>query len=169
MNTEVLASSRRGLSRLQWLLVFVICAALAMLAHRYVRIGFNETGSLKAKLFLIVRGTVPSDRGDYVVFRWAGQGGFYRTGMLFTKIIQGLPGESVEVGPNGLVKVSGRVIGYAKPRASNGVKLEPIEPGPIPPGYFFVAGQSDNSLDSRYKLVGLIKQELVVGTAYAIF
>lgn len=163
------ASSRRGLSASQWLLIALICAAATALVQRYIRIGFNETHSLQARVFLIIRHVLPRDRGDYVVFRWQGQGGFYRPGVLFTKIIRGVPGDVVEVAPDGLVKVSGAAIGYARTRARNGAPLEAIAPGVIPTGHFFVAGQTEDSFDSRYQLVGLIKKEHVVGRAYAVY
>lgn len=169
MNPAEHSLSGRGLSRRQWLAVFVICGAVAILAYRYVRIGLNESRSLKAKVFLVIRNGMPSDRGDYVVFRWSGQGGFYRPGALFTKIVVGFPGDSVEVLSDGRVSVSGKLVGYAKPYAKNGVKLEPIDAGVIPAGHFFVAGQSEDSLDSRYKVVGLIQRDRVVGTAHAIY
>lgn len=160
---------RRGLSRRQWLAVFAMGLMMWALALRYIRIGVNETGSLRHKVFLVIRGAIPEKRGEYVVFRWGGQGGFYHAGDHFTKLIAGIAGDRIEVAPDGLVLVSGRVVGYARPRASNGVPLEPVDPGVIPPGYVFVAGEADNSLDSRYKLVGLIRRELMIGTAYAIF
>lgn len=162
-------SSRRSLASWQWLAILVICGVATALVYRYVRIGVNSTHSIKAKVLLVIRGTVPDKRGDYIVFRWQGQGGFHRPGVLFTKIVRGLPGDAVEVGANGFVSVSGTAVGFARPRASNGKPLEPISPVVVPPGYFFVAGQSDDSLDSRYKVVGLISKEHVVGKAYAVY
>lgn len=169
MNAPLADGTQRGLSRAKWLLVFILCASAAWLALRYVRIGINETSSLKHRVFLVIRGSIPTERGEYVVFRWAGQGGYYRRGVLFTKLIAGVPGERIEVFPDRLVTVSGRTVGYARPRSSSGKVLEPAEPGVIPPGYLFVAGESEMSLDSRYKLVGLVRQQDIVGTAYAIF
>jgi type IV secretory pathway protease TraF len=162
-------ASRRSLASWQWLLIFVICGVATALVHRYVRIGVNSTTSIHAKVLVVIRGAMPGARGEYIVFRWQGQGGFHRPGVLFTKIVRGLPGDAVEVAANGFVTVSGEAIGFAKPRASNGTLLEPISPVVIPPGYFFVAGQSEDSLDSRYKVVGLVSKEHVVGKAYAVY
>jgi type IV secretory pathway protease TraF len=100
-------SSRRGLASWQWLLIFVICGAATALVHRYVRIGVNSTNSIQAKVLVVIRGSIPDERGEYIVFRWQGQGGFHRPGVLFTKIVRGLPGDAVEVAANGFVTVSG--------------------------------------------------------------
>jgi conjugal transfer pilin signal peptidase TrbI len=159
---------RIALTTRQWLAVLG-CAALLVVIAIFVRIGFNATTSLHARVFLVVKHLQPQQRGEYVVFRWEGQGGFYRAGDWFTKIIAGVPGDRIEVAPDGLVLVGGRAIGRAQPFSSKGMRLEAIQPGVVPAGHFFVAGESEDSLDSRYKIVGLVPKERLVGRAYALF
>ncbi|WP_167772895.1 S26 family signal peptidase [Ramlibacter humi] len=162
--------TRRGsLTPRQWLLLAAICGATAFFARQYLRVGINESPSIKARVLLVVRGLQPDARGQYVAFRWDGRGGIVRRGSQLVKIVAGLPGDAVEVGPDRLVSVSGAVVGRAKPVSSKGVPLEPIDAGRIPAGHLFVAGQSEDSFDSRYRVVGLIRQDDIVGRAYVLF
>lgn len=163
-----MVARRVALTARQWFAVLG-CAALLAIIAIFVRVGFNATTSLNARVFLVVKHLQPRQRGEYVVFRWEGQGGFYRAGDWFTKIIAGVPGDRIEVATDGLVRVGGRAIGRALPFSSKGMRLETIQPGLVPPDHFFVAGESEDSLDSRYKIVGLVPRERLVGTAYALF
>jgi conjugal transfer pilin signal peptidase TrbI len=159
----------RGLSRRQWLAIALLSAAAAFLAYKYLRIGINTSGSLNARVFIVLLDRMPTSRGDYVVYRSQGEGGFNPAGSRITKLIAGLPGDRVEVSDQGVVSVQGTLIGRVLPHASNGTPLQPIDPGVVPPGHLFVAGQSPRSFDSRYKLVGAIRSDRVIGTAYAVF
>jgi conjugal transfer pilin signal peptidase TrbI len=162
-------AGRRSLSLWQWLAIVFLGAAAAFSVHKYLRIGINISGSLKSRVFVVVIDRMPTARGEYVVFKTEGEGGAYPKGSLFTKLIAGIPGDQVEVSDQRVVSVHGTPIGIALQRAANGMSLEPIDPGVVPPGHLFVAGQSERSFDSRYKLMGMIPNERVVGTAYAVF
>ena len=109
------------------------------------------------------------ERGDLIVFRFeGGEIGPYLKGQWFFKRVVGLPGDTVQVeGQN--VFVNATPVGFAKPRTRTGEPLEPIAPGPIPPGRYYVQGTHPDSFDSRYRVNGLIRTEQIVGVAHKVW
>ena len=55
------------------------------------------------------------------------------------------------------------------PLAVDAGKLEPIAPGSIPPGRYYVQGTHPDSFDSRYRVNGLIRTEQIVGVAHKVW
>lgn len=129
-------------------------------------ISVNVSPSLPQRVFLIHKGESVG-RGDYVSFRWHG-GGPYRAGASFTKIVAGVPGDKVERIKRSFY-VHGNFVGIAKPKGLAGEPLEMMEPGILGEGEYYVMAPNPNSLDSRYKLTGWIKQSEIIGRAYPIF
>ena len=109
------------------------------------------------------------ERGDLIVFRFeGGEIGPYLKGQWFFKRVVGLPGDTVHVeGQN--VFINATPVGFAKPRTRSGEPLEPIAPGPIPPGRYYVQGTHPDSFDSRYRVNGLIRTEQIVGVAHKVW
>src|SRR5262245_28435672 len=76
------------------------CAAYAAVLgalsifNSHFAIGVNVTASLPYKLCLIAKGDLEVRRGDLVAFRWHG-GGPYPAGVVFTKVVRGVPGDEV--------------------------------------------------------------------------
>jgi conjugal transfer pilin signal peptidase TrbI len=135
--------------------------------HTHFAVGVNATPSLPYTVCLITKGDLNVQRGDLVAFRWHG-GGPYPAGMIFTKVIRGLPGD--EVSRSGqLFLVNGERVGWAKPFSTT---REPLTPGPtgvIPDGHYYVAGTHRDSLDSRYALAGWIRRDALIGRAHVVF
>ena len=52
---------------------------------------------------------------------------------------------------------------------ASGEPLEPIVPGPIPSGRYYVQGTHPDSFDSRYRVNGLIRTEQIVGVAHKVW
>lgn len=153
-------------ARRWWWLYSLAAAGFAWCATHY-RIALNMSNSLPQSMYLVVLGSQPTAVGDFVAFEWQ-RGQFYRRDWTFVKQVAGVPGQTVSV-RNRTVYIDGKPVGYAKTYSSHGVALEPIAPGVIPAGYIYAAAAHPDSLDSRYKITGLIAPSRVVGKAYAIF
>ena len=143
---------------LQLVLLYIPLAALLFWADRRCTIAVNLTESLPQKLFVIHKGPFNPQLGMLAAFplpkRIADAHG-YREGSVWVKRIAGLPGERITV--NGRkVFVGGRPAGKAMKSGTLSGPLEPAAEGVIPAGQVFLAGESGNSLDSRYRSFGLI-------------
>lgn len=151
--------------RQRWLLHGLIALVVAT-AYQHLLV--NLTPSLPYVLAVLERG-VPIRRGDLVVFRFeGGEIGPYLRGQWFFKRVVGLPDDEVQVhGRN--VFVNATLVGFAKLRAQSGEPLDPIVPGAIPAGRYYVQGTHPDSFDSRYRANGLIRAEQIVGVAHPVF
>jgi len=139
---------------------------LPLLLAQFVSISVNVTESLPQRFFIILKGA-SVDRGDYAAFRWHG-GGPYREGVTFVKIVAGVGGDNVEAA-NREYRVNGGLVGKAKTHARTGSPLDLGPTGIIPPGSYYMMATHKDSLDSRYALTGWIREEELIGRAYAIF
>ncbi|TWI69294.1 conjugal transfer pilin signal peptidase TrbI [Pseudoduganella lurida] len=164
-----LAFVARGLLRhlvRQWS-GYLVVGALAVWSYLHYRIGVNVSGSLPGHVYLIELDMPPTRVGQLVAFTWQ-RNAFYRPERLFIKQVRGVPGQCVtRVGRQ--VFVDGRPQGTAKPASRQGIPLEPIAPGIIPCGYLYVGAPHPDSLDSRYRITGLVGPERIVGRAYELF
>lgn len=156
----------RGHARRRWWAYGLSAAAFAWCGAHY-RIALNMSDSLPGSMYLVILHSKPGAVGDYVAFEWQ-RHQFYRRNWVFIKRVAGLPGQAVAVRQRA-VFIDGMPVGYAKPFSSRGVPLEPIEPGVIPHGYLYAAAPHPDSLDSRYRVTGLIQGKRIVGKAYALF
>jgi conjugal transfer pilin signal peptidase TrbI len=140
--------------------------ALALF-HSHFDLGQNESTSLPGHHYYITAKNTLPQRGDYVVFRWHG-GGPHDAGEKFLKIVAGVPGDTItREGRN--FYVNGQFVGTAKERSLSGQPLDMSDAGTLGQGEYYVMATSPNSLDSRYKLTGWIKQSEIIGKAYTLF
>ena len=156
--------SPKTLRTCAWCLMLV--AAVVAFSARYT-IGINATPSLAYTLCIIAKGDLDLRRGDLAAFRWHG-GGPYPAGVVFTKVIRGMPGDEVTRVEREFF-VNGEPVGQANPSSR---AREPLAVGPtgvIPEGRFFVSGTHPDSLDSRYALAGWIPRDALIGKAYVVF
>lgn len=126
---------------------------------------FNWTPSLPYKVALLHPGASALHRGDFVVFAFAGDAIRRYPGLAgqpFFKIVRGLPGDMIGVAGRE-VRINGELVGIAKTHAFDRHPLEPITPGVIPAGRYYVQGLSPDSFDSRYRESGLVRVEQVIG------
>lgn len=140
------------------------------LFHQYFAVAWSITDSLPQRVFWVVknqRNLADFRQGDYVYFNW--QGGIYPKGTPFTKMIVGLPGDTV-VREGRDFFVNGKFAGTAKTRSRQGEPLEVNRfSGRIPPNYFWVYAPHRDSLDSRYEITGLIHSGQIMGKAHPVF
>lgn len=146
---------------------YVTPVAVALIFNQYAMIGINVTKSLSEHVFLTVKGNFVPHRGEKMSFVWHG-GGPYPKGVIFTKIVRGVPGDRVERQGRDFY-INGEWVATAKEYSTTGHPLEVGREGVIPPGEYFVMTHHPDSFDSRYSTVGWIKQEQIVGHAIALF
>lgn len=147
----------------------LLCALFVIIKANY-RLAINQTPSLPYSLFLI-RLNSNVETGGMIAFRWH-NGKPYPDGYTFVKRLLASPGDIVikngrdfTVGNHRLV---GKEIGlslrklFPNDELAEGVNALPINK-------YFVAGDHEYSLDSRYTLLGLVDKKDVIGRAYPIF
>jgi|GEM_PF-431694 len=149
---------------------YLLVWMLYVVAHANYRLSYNETPSLPYTWFLIrLNDTV--ETGGFIAFKWH-SGPPYPDGITFVKRLVALPGEIVTKNGRDFM-VGGRTLIGKK----IGLSLKPLFPNDelqegqntIPIGKYFVAGDHEYSLDSRYNLLGLVDKSDVIGRAYPIF
>ncbi|WP_157271999.1 conjugative transfer signal peptidase TraF [Azohydromonas aeria] len=145
-----------------------VLAGLRLLADPVPRLPllFNWTPSLPWHVAWLHRGVLPAARGQLLLYAFNGDAADSRPGLQgqpFFKIVRGLPGDVVTVRGRE-VSVNGQAVGVALERTRGGRPLEPIVPGVIPPGHYYVQGTSPDSFDSRYRAGGLVPAAQVIGT-----
>ena len=86
----------------------------------------------------------------------------------YLKTVRGVPGMRVDVDPDGTVRLDGVAPGRAKTHALDGRPLDPIVPGVIPPGHFYLHADHPDSHDSRYAEIGLVPRHRILGRAVAL-
>ncbi len=132
---------------------------------------FNWTPSLPYRVAWLQHGPHPVQRGDFIVFSFAGEAQHRYPGLRgqpFFKIVRGLPGDTVTVSGR-QVTINGQDVGVAKTKAYDRQPLVPIAPTVIPPRYYYVQGTSPDSFDSRYQESGLVRAEQVIGVVVPLF
>jgi len=142
----------------------ILCGLLAVFINFKYAIMINATGSLGNWAFLIKKGVIPQEKGEYIAFIPPKNPYYTKT---FVKIIGGVAGDEVTQ-ENRIYYVGDTKIGKAKEVSLKG---EPLDIGPvgvIPENHYFVFTNMKDSYDSRYKAIGWIPKDLVVGTAYPI-
>ena len=132
---------------------------------------FNWTASLPYRAALVRHTQHPIERGDYIVFAFAGEAQASYPGLRaqpFFKQVRGLPGDVVTV-EGRAVAVNGEVVGLAKTHAFDKRPLEPMAATVIPPGHYYVQGTGPDSFDSRYRSSGLVRADQVIATVVPLF
>ncbi|MBA4118837.1 MAG: signal peptidase I [Candidatus Puniceispirillum sp.] len=123
----------------------------------------NGSDSLPEKIFYVsnFKPHFPLKVGELVTFKHPS------IPVTLLKRVAGIPGERVTHG-NGITYVEGRPIGKTLAQTKNGKSLHPGFTGKIPEGFLFVSGTHARSFDSRYKEMGLIPEEAILGKAWAL-
>lgn len=147
-----------------------IITILSLCVAPFYTIAINLDHSLPQHAFIIHKGETPK-KGEFIAFKFQGFEPWFPKGSIFVKILSGTTGDVVSTANHGCIeyKVNDTVIGCAKPKTRDGHTLLLGPVGVVPKNRFVVRGTSPDSFDSRYNGVGWIKQQQVIGRAYAIF
>jgi conjugal transfer pilin signal peptidase TrbI len=133
---------------------------------------FNWTPSVPYRVVYIDYGSRAIQRGDLIVYSFAGQAGEKDYPGLkeqpFFKRVVGLPGDEVTVVDRD-VFVNKVFVGHAKTHTFDRRPIEPIASTVIPPGHLYVQGTSVDSFDSRYRSSGLVAQRDIEAKVRPIF
>ena len=141
--------------------------ALAFLVAQHFLL-FNFTKSLPYSAVWLDRASTPM-RGDLIVYRFDGDELMHlKKGQRFFKRVVGMPGDQVCI-EGRQVLVNDVEVGIAKQYTLDGHRLEPLVPGVIPDGYYYVQGTHEMSFDSRYRASGLVHSSQIIGTVHVIF
>jgi conjugal transfer pilin signal peptidase TrbI len=130
------------------------------------RFALNQTESLPNWAFIADQANRSPKRGQLVAFV-PPKTPFYPAGMVFCKIVAGVPGDVVEVRGRDFY-VAGHYVGRAKTNAKNGTPVQATPGGVIPRDHYFLVTPHPDSLDSRYTLIGLVPRARVLGVAKAV-
>ena len=149
---------------------WALLASLYGVVHANYRLAINQTPSLPYTLFLICLDE-KVETGGLVAFRWH-SGEPYPDGYTFTKRLLAGPGDIVTkkgrdfiIGDRTLV---GKEVGLSLKKLFPNDELHEGK-NTIQINKYFVAGDHEYSLDSRYNLLGLVDKNDVIGRAYPIF
>lgn len=88
-------------------------------------------------------------------------------GRLIKKLV-GVEDNVIAYDENGTLYVAGQCIGEPLAYDLQGKPMKSVPPGIIPKGYVFCAGYHPESLDSRYPVIGLIREEALQGRLWGI-
>ncbi|MBM4206954.1 MAG: hypothetical protein FJ190_02685 [Gammaproteobacteria bacterium] len=149
-----------------WVLLILLYGVI----HANYRLAINQTPSLPYTLFLICLDK-NVETGGFIAFKWH-NGDPYPDGYIFAKRLLAGPGKIVTkkgrdftVGDRTLV---GKEVGLSLKKLFPNDELHDGK-NTIQLGKYFVAGDHEYSLDSRYNLLGLVDEKDVIGRAYPIF
>ncbi len=126
---------------------------------------FNASNSMSGLVYLVLPGRTPA-LGDVVAF-YPPENSLYHGKRRFLKIVKGIEGDRIDIKDHH-VFLNGIKIGWVHEQANNGLLLRPIESTVIPEGRYFVWTPHDFSYDSRYREIGLISDDALIGTAHRI-
>lgn len=147
-------------------LLFIPIAGWLLLWAMGLEIAFNLTQSLPGNVYIIKTGEVPSN-GEVVAFRAPEKARFFRDHN-YLKMIAAEEGDFVSH-KDGLVFINGKQKAAILSRTQTGEKLVPGPTGQVPANHIYVLGKHERSYDSRYKSIGFINKNLIIGRAFKLF
>lgn len=154
-------SSPRQIKVAKVVLWFAIPAfAVAIFLNASLALGFNASQSLPQTTFIMLKFPKIIQRGSYVAFTPPKR---FDRGFYFVKQVIGVEGDAVvHIGDE--VCINNRCF---TPTNEAPVFSALIERQIIPKGYYYVAGETNTSLDSRYAALGLIPKSAILASGIA--
>lgn len=149
--------------------------ALDRAAHEHLFL-INRSPSLPNWAYVVERSRLP-ERGTVSFFMPPRsalvQAHFGTVPAAFGKIAYGLPGDRVlRVGADVFVQAAGtnlpRKVGTLKPSTARGEALAAGPTGEIPPGCYYMGSPHKDGFDSRYKAIGFVCTNQLIGVASAV-
>ncbi len=132
--------------------------------HPYYRLAINGSASLPGWIYLVTVGDkFGLQRGEVIAFH-PPHNDHFPNGVTFMKKVMGLPGDVVSETERSF-SINGQYVGFAKTHAQTGELLDVGPVGVIPEGAYFVWTPHEDSYDSRYKDIGWIGEDRIIGRA----
>ncbi len=162
-----LAHDERARIPLAVLFVIWVLAFLRLFVDPVPRVPLlvNWSASLPYHVGWLERGATQFDRGDFVLYAFAGKAVSDYPGLAgqpFFKVVAGLPGDPIRVEHRNVFVADGYV-GFAKLRTFDGRSLTPVESSVVPAGHYYVRGSGADSFDSRYREAGFVTPAEIIG------
>lgn len=164
---------------------YTLPVVAVLLLQTFLRVDINYTDSLPDHVFITVKGWKTGlKHGDYVTYGFptANSVSLFRKGDHMVKRVAAVEGDEIRMREDGEFFVLYRgattllpdelgnySLGKAKPYSMTGRPLQAGPVGVIPPGHFYVHAPHRDSLDSRYAMVGWIRESDVIGRTFPIF
>jgi conjugal transfer pilin signal peptidase TrbI len=149
----------------RFLIGFTIAFALYTIVADRLGVMINITESLPERVFIVFKGQLPTKYDQLLVYKLPHNERF--AGKQFIKRVGGMAGDYVVEKDNKYV-INGKFLGTAKTADRNGLSVEKQPARMIPKNQYFAYSTHKDSYDSKYKEVGLIRVNDIVGVAYAI-
>jgi len=152
------------------ILSLVVAGAIVGLAQRYsIAIAPQEQLCLPPyRIWIIDKSDRKPVRGDIFAFKSQGLGPIFEDGTSIVKVLEGLPGDKVNVSLD-QTTVNGRVVGTGLEVATDR-GIDPsryVREGMIEQGRYWFFGKTSDSFDSRYW--GSVQGDQIIGKAYPLW
>lgn len=144
------------------LLAFLIPSLLLVIYLRATLVyAINASHSLEAPGFALVTWPAMRSAGTYISFNPPAE---IDRGLPFIKRIEGVPGDVVRIEQGqSCLNDSCRTLTGEEPYFKT-----PTEAQIIPEGHYYVVGETDTSFDSRYAALGLISEDQIIASGWAL-
>lgn len=149
--------------KVYWPLLFI---PLAFWIGNHFSLVFNQTDSLPQKVWLLALNQKPKT-GDYVAFKPPPKSGIPKEIILHKQVL-GVSGDIVSQEGRDFF-INGKYIATAK---THSLKGEPLALGPVgtlKEGQYYVSTPHPDSFDSRYKKMGWINSDSILGVLYPLW
>lgn len=150
-------------------LFFLACAVLFFNRFTFAFDSQEDRSLPESIVFLIDKKDKTLERGKIYAFSTQALKGVFNKDNNVVKVLQGMPGDSVEVDSQDRVLINGNVIAEGLPLAEllQKPKTQFHGKGKIQENNYWFMGKSKTSFDSRYW--GTVKNEQIIGRAYHVF
>lgn len=153
-----MAASSLNRRRLLCLVLGMLMLGAGIPAGQYasanVRLAYDTSVEpcLPYRLYWLTLNAPLPKRGEFAAFRVHGLEPLYKDGKVFTKLVAGVPGDTVRI-VDGYVEVAGQPLGGIAPRVLRYLRKPPEafnKTYVLGPGQYFMAGTEGTPYDSRY-------------------
>lgn len=181
---RIMPHKKQTKNLLKTILIFLASFTLLGIIVSKYNLSFNQSPSMKGRVFLIAKNSLPQEYKDVVIFKTkedsfkdVGEDKYPKAHKSKLKEVIGFYGDIIDVKKsiedrNNHIYINGRDYGIIKEYSLKGERLLPItgidKRITIPKDYYFVYTPHKDSYDSRYKSVGLIHKSQIIGRAYEI-
>ena len=155
MNSEYRSNTKKQLFVLLFPCACILVAFFALCCRVYKTEGTSMLPTIEEHSYVVAIKYREIERGDIIAFK-----NDERTAI---KRVIALPKDEIEITEDGEVKVNGTVLkeSYVKTETYGEELTYPYE---VPENSYFVLGDNrENSLDSRYRTIGPVKQDEILG------